>query len=152
MRRIPSLSSPHVSTPRIATSNAEIQNCFELMKELRPHLQRETFLALVRQMEKEAYHLAYIEQEGVIVCLSGYRVSNNLIFGKNLYIDDLVTSAHSRASGLGRMMLAWLRQIAIDEGCEHLHLDTGVQRAESQKFYFNQNMKIVAYHFLESLP
>jgi hypothetical protein len=32
-----------------------------------------------------------------------------------------------------------------------LHLDSGTQRGQTHKFYFRENMTIMAYHFLELL-
>jgi len=140
-----------MEAPKIAKSDFEIERCFGLMVELRPNLRRETFLATVREMESEGYRLAYIETGGMVTCLAGFRVSTNLFHGKNLYVDDLVSSSSHRSNGLGSKMVSWLRTFAIERGCAYMHLDTGIQRNESQRFYFNQGMQIVAYHFSEQL-
>lgn len=136
---------------KIADSNKDILRCFELMQALRTHLVKDHFVSTVRAMQRDGYHLVYIEQERDIVALAGYRIYTNLFMGKNLYIDDLVTCESHRSSGLGKRLIDYLRTTAKSEGCKVLHLDSGTHRGRAHKFYFNQGMTIASYHFSESL-
>jgi hypothetical protein len=43
------------------------------MSELRPHLQREGFVTLVRELEKDGLQLAYISDGEKVVTVAGYR-------------------------------------------------------------------------------
>ena len=137
--------------PRHAAADSEIERCFAVMAELRPHLQAGGFVATIRHMQTEGYRLAFIEQAGQVVAVAGYRISTNLLMGKNLYIDDLVTAAAARSQGHGEQLLAWLRQVARTEQCRALHLDSGTQRERAHKFYFHQGLSIASYHFSEPL-
>lgn len=137
--------------PKQAKSDDEIMNCFAVMFELRPHLEKDSFLSTVREMENGGFRLAYIEQDGEVVCVSGYRVSTNLFMGKNLYVDDLVTADKYRSQGHGEQMLTWLRNAAKEEGCNVLHLDSGTQRQRAHKFYLSQGMFITSFHFAEEI-
>ena len=137
--------------PHQARTDTEIKKCFEVMSELRTHLKKDEFLQLVRQMETEGFRLAYLEDKGTIVAVAGYRIFTNLFSGKNLYVDDLVTSEKERSNGHGETMIAWLRGVAKAHGCNFYHLDSGTQRHEAHKFYFRQGFKIDSYHFGEQL-
>ena len=137
--------------PRDAKTDAEIQKCFDVMSELRTQLKRDDFLPTVRQMESEGFRLAYIEEGDAIVAVAGYRIYTNLFLGKNLYVDDLVTSATARSKGHGEQMIKWLRAKANEEDCRSYHLDSGTQRGQAHKFYFNQGFTITSYHFSEQL-
>ena len=75
------------------------------MSELRMHLKKNNFLTTIRHMETEGFKLAFIEDEGKVVVVAGYRIYTNLFMGKHLYIDDLVTMANSRSRGYGEQML-----------------------------------------------
>lgn len=138
-------------TPRVVTTDQDIERCFEVMVELRPLLPREEFVERVRDMEAQGYRLAYIEQQGEVICVAGYRVTSNLWLGKNLYVDDLVTAEAHRSGGHGAHMLRWLRELAIAEDCKALHLDSGSQRRRAHKFYLEHDLEIVGFHFLEEL-
>lgn len=137
--------------PRDAERDAEILKCFDVMSELRTHLQRDEFVDTVRHMESEGFRLAYIEVKGRIVAVAGYRIYTNLCLGKNLYVDDLVTAAGARSRGYGEQLIKWLRDKAIGAGCRSYHLDSGTARGRAHKFYFNQGFTIASYHFSEPL-
>ena len=49
--------------PHRAMAHSEIENCFTVMSELGPHLERRDFVAVIRAME-ESFRLAYIELNG----------------------------------------------------------------------------------------
>ena len=134
-----------------AITDIEIENCFEVMVELRTHLKKEAFLNLVRHMETEGYKLAFIEDKGKVVAAAGYRIYTNLFMGKHLYVDDLVTLENKRSRGYGEQMVKWLRDIAIKENCNFYHLDSGTQRKDAHKFYFRQGFTIASFHFSEQL-
>ena len=121
------------------------------MSELRKHLKKDEFLRLVRHMESEGYRLAYLEVKGSVVAVAGYRIYTNFFMGKNLYIDDLVTSATERSKGYGEDIIVWLRNLAKEQGCNFYHLDSGTQRHEAHAFYFKQGFKITDFHFSKQL-
>ena len=136
---------------KLAETDNEIEECFDVMSELRTHLYKKDFLKTVRHMESEGYKLAYIEDEGKVVTTAGYRIYTNLMMGKHLYVDDLVTSDSARSRGYGERMVNWLREEAINENCNFYHLDSGTHRNEAHKFYFKHGFTIASYHFSETL-
>lgn len=138
-------------TVKIASTMGDYVACFNVINSLRPHLDQKQFLELVPKMANEGYQLAYIENEAGVVAAAGFRISHNLFMGKNLYIDDLITLDSQRSKGYGETLMAWLRKLATEEGCNKLHLDSGTHRGEAHKFYFRQGLTIASYHFSEDL-
>lgn len=136
-----------MSDPQDAVTDGDINDCYDVMAELRPHVKRETFLPTVRAMEPDGFRLAFIREDGRVVAVAGYRVSTNLFDGKHLYVDDLVTAAAERSKGHGRVLLAWLRALAVEKGCNVFHLDSGVQRKRAHAFYLREGMDLSSYHF-----
>ena len=137
--------------PKIAESDQEIMSCFDVMSELRPHLQRAEFVPLVRHMQSEGYRLAYIEDDARVVAVAGYRISTNFHLGRHLWLDDLVTAGDVRSRGYGDQFIVWLRELARSQGCDYLDLVSGTQRAAAHKFYFTRGFNIASYHFTEKL-
>ncbi|MGB3225601.1 MAG: GNAT family N-acetyltransferase [Desulforhopalus sp.] len=137
--------------PKIAISDVEIANCFEVMSELRPHLVKESFVSMIREMENNGYQLAFIKSEGVIAAVAGFRISTNLIMGKHFYVEDLVVKKSIRSKGLGGILMKWLESRAQNEGCINFHLDSGTQRGDAHRFYFKHDFSILAYHFAKKL-
>jgi len=135
----------------LATSDGKIQDCFTVLKTLRLHLDQGAFLRSVKAMQVEGYQLAYIDSSMGVIAVAGFRISHNLFMGKNLYVDDLITLESERSKGHGENLLAFLRKLALEEGCSTLHLDSGTHRGEAHKFYFKQGLRIASYHFSEAL-
>jgi GNAT superfamily N-acetyltransferase len=132
----------------IATIPEEIRRCHSVMRELRPLFQEpEQFVERVRRQQKEGYQLAFLESEGEVCAVAGYRILESLFSGKFLYVDDLVTRESGRSRGFGGELLDWLVEQARAHGCENLELDSGVQRFDAHRFYFSKRMGISSYHF-----
>ena len=135
----------------IAENAQQIRRCYAVMRELRPHIATEDdFLAQVQRQQKQGYLLAYLEADGEIRAVAGYRYVEFLFHGYFMYVDDLVTRATDRSAGFGGKLFDWLVQQARERGCTHLDLDSGVQRFDAHRFYLLKRMKIASHHF--SLP
>jgi GNAT superfamily N-acetyltransferase len=132
----------------IAKRAEEIRRCFPVMRELRTHLENEDELVeRVQRQQKQGYQLAFVESEGEVRAVAGYRFLESLFSGKNLYVDDLVTRESDRSRGFGGVLLDWLIEQSREAGCESLELDSGVQRFDAHGFYFSKRMHISSYHF-----
>lgn len=132
----------------IANTPVEIRRCHSVMRELRPLFQEpEQFVERVLRQQKEGYRLAFLEAEGEVCAVAGFRMFESLFSGKFLYVDDLVTRESDRSHGFGGQLLDWLVEQARAHGCENLELDSGVQRFDAHRFYFSQRMSISSYHF-----
>jgi GNAT superfamily N-acetyltransferase len=140
---------------REALTDADISRCYDVMAELRPHIPREGFAQRIRrQMTPEGgnYRLAFAEDaQGEVVCVAGYRYAENLVYGRNMYVDDLVSSSRARSAGFGGATLAWLETQARAHGCAHLHLDSGVTRHAAHRFYLRERYDITGHHFAKKL-
>ena len=131
----------------LAKSDREIQSCFDVMVELRPHLKRDDFVARIkRQQEVAGYELAFLTA-GSVKAVAGFRISECLAWGKFLYVDDLVAGSSDRSQGYGGTLFDWLVAYAREAGCDEFHLDSGVQRFDAHRFYLRRRMAIEAHHF-----
>jgi ribosomal protein S18 acetylase RimI-like enzyme len=131
---------------------AELAAAFSVMQELRPHLS--TASAFARQVSRQfaqGYRLLAVSEGETPVGLAGYRFVENLIYGRFVYVDDLVITSRLQGSGLGGALLAEVRRIAQEAGCDHFVLDTGLHMALAQRFYYRQGLLAKGMHFVESL-
>ncbi|MCW8907472.1 MAG: GNAT family N-acetyltransferase [Sedimenticola sp.] len=135
----------------IAQSDRQIADCYPVMSLLRPHLLEEEFVSRVRAQQSAGYQLAVAGREGETVAVAGFRVSENLAWGRFLYVDDLVTAQQHRSQGVGRELLGWLREYAASRGCREVHLDSGMQRQSAHRFYLREGMDRAGYHFAQTL-
>jgi GNAT superfamily N-acetyltransferase len=135
-------------TIRIAETPAEIAHCFPVMAQLRPHLERKEFVARVQRQMADGYRLACLNAGGSVKSVAGYRIAENLAWGRFLYVDDLVTDEAARSKGYGKALLAWLAGQARQNGCAQLHLDSGAQRKDAHRFYLREGMENGGFHFV----
>lgn len=131
---------------------------FEAMRALRTELADvEEFVRQVDEVQRaEGYRLAAAFEEGEerAAAVAGFRLGNNIAWGHFLYVDDLSTLPEARRRGHGRALLEWLLEEAGRQGCDQLHLDSGVglDRADAHRLYLNSGMVISAHHFARLVP
>jgi len=143
------MSSAKVAAWRIGLANTPeaIGRCSSVMRELRPHIEAIDFAARVLNQQKEGYQLAFLELDGAVRSVAGFRILNLLFSGRTLYLDDLVTHDSDRSRGFGAALFDWLVEHAKEQACTRLTLDSGVQRFAAHRFYLNQGMDITSHHF-----
>ena len=132
---------------REAEKREEIARCFDVIRELRPHLEPASFVGQVLRQQAQGYRLAFLEEAGAVQACAGFRISENLAWGKFMYVDDLVTAASVRSRGFGGELFDWLVAQARATGCAQFQLDSGVQRFAAHRFYLAKRMEITSHHF-----
>ena len=125
-----------------------VARCFPVMRQLRTHFEDEKkFVAQVERQRAAGYRLAFLEDDGRVRAVAGYRMSESLFSGRFCYVDDLVTDAATRSLGHGGALFDWLVAQARAAGCGKLELDSGVQRFAAHRFYLTKRMIIASHHF-----
>lgn len=126
---------------------------FPAMRELRTGLSNErAFVTQVDQVQRPAgYRLigCVTDDDGPAVAVAGFRLGDNLAWGRHLYIDDLSTSPAARGQGHAGQLLEWLMREAGRLGCAQIHLDSGVgaNRQAAHRLYLNAGYRISSHHF-----
>jgi GNAT superfamily N-acetyltransferase len=129
-----------------------INASFALMRVLRPHLEApDRYVQQVLRQTGQGYRLLAAKEGEEIVGLAGYRELENLLYGRFVYVDDLVVSPALRRSGLGGRLLGAVRHEALQRGCAHLVLDTGLHMPLAQRFYFRYELLARGMHFTQKL-
>lgn len=131
-----------------AKNQEHIRSCYALMLQLRPHLKtQEEFITQVLHQMQEGYLLAYLQENGAVRSLAGFRILTFLAWGKVLYIDDLVSDEAARKHGHASKVLQYVIDRAKEAHCDEVHLDSGPQRHDAHRLYLNHGFKIIGHHF-----
>lgn len=138
---------------QIANSDSSIESCFSALKALRPHLEKDTFLNIIKGMKNRGYHLIYIAENGIAQAVLGYRFTEHLMWGKAIYIDDLSTLPEGRGKGYASALLRFVDDVAKSEGCNQIHLDSGSNpgRYDAHRLYLNEGYNITSFHFAKDV-
>ena len=121
-----------------------------LHRDLRPQLPADYAGAMARVFASGG-RLVLATQEDAVLGLAVWRVLENTMFGRFLYVDDLVTDSALRSRGVGKALLSRCEAIAVELGCREFVLDSGVQRASAHRFYFREGLIVRAFNFGKSL-
>ena len=132
---------------KTAETVQQMESCYPVMAELRPHLSAEQFLNQVQMQYQFGYQLTYFEVDNAVVAVAGHRISHNLAWGKFLYVDDLVTAEQHRSKGYGKQLLDWLIDYARQQACQQFHLDSGKQRKDAHRFYEREGLRNMGHHY-----
>ena len=133
---------------RAAEDAAALAACFPVLRALRPHLaDPAAFAAQVERQHAQGYRLLAAWRDGQAVGAAGWRLTENLIHGRFAYVDDLVVAETERRFGLGARLLAAVADAARAAGCRRMILDTGLENALAQRFYFRFGMLARGLHF-----
>jgi GNAT superfamily N-acetyltransferase len=137
-------------------SDEDILRSWEVVLELRPHLQKDRFLATIREMmQEDGYQMIGIpsagENQGIIAAFAGFRHMHKLHMGRGIYIDDLCTLPAHRGKGYGGQLLDYIHGLARENGKDNVTLDSGYQRHAAHRLYLNKGYVLGAHHLNKKL-
>lgn len=136
----------------LVDSEARCRECFAVMRELRPQLTDEqAFVEQVFRQGEQGYRLLALRERGQVIGLVGFRATENFLYGRFVYVDDLVVTASQQRRALGAGLLEAVRQHTRALGYRHLVLDTGLHMPLAQRFYFRQGLLAKGMHFFQDL-
>lgn len=131
----------------------ELERCFPVMKELRPHLNVQEYLEIYRHAHAmDGYEIVAMEQDGQIVAVMGYRILYDFVRGRHLYIDDLVSTEKLRSKGFGAALLKHAEVISKDLNCKSMRLCAVLENEPGIKFYEKNHWTKRAYAFTKKVP
>ena len=133
---------------RDAETESSVAACFPVLSQLRPSLA--SVPALVEQIgrqRQEGYRLLAAWRDEKVIGIAGYRLQENLIYGRFVYVDDLAVLDGERGGRVGVCLLDAVVAAATAAGCGQLILDTGLGNALAQRFYFRYGLLTSALRF-----
>jgi GNAT superfamily N-acetyltransferase len=133
---------------RHAETDTEVASCFPVIVQLRPHLaDADELVTRVARQRAAGYRILAAWRGDVPIGLAGYRVEENLIHGRFIYVDDLVTIEAKRRSGVGARLLDAVAEEGRKLGCNRLVLDTALDNVLAHRFYYHQGLLARALRF-----
>ena len=132
---------------RSLTTADELRAAWPVVQQLRPHLDQDRFVAQALRQMADGYRATALYDDGVARAYEGWRVHEFLVYGRHVYVDDLVTDETARSHGYGKALLDWLKAEAKRLDCVRLQLDSGTHRKDAHAFYLREKLRIDAFHF-----
>ena len=135
-----------------AASKDDLDAVYELMKQLSRHdFTKEQFESCYFY-NLENNHILVHEQDKHICGCGVLNISYHLHFSrKTAEIVNLVVDVNARSCGIGKELLASLEQIAIDNGCVCIELDSAKHREDAHRFYEREGYASTHYKLTKEL-
>ena len=129
-------------------SQKEIVEAYPIMKQLRSHLDQETYVGLVSEaQQKDRYRMYALNQNEKIVAVVGFKPMITLYYGRFIWVCDLVTDDHQRSKGYGELLLEFVHDWAKEHHYESVALSSGLQHFYDHKMGYDK----VSYVFKTDL-
>ncbi|WP_299552668.1 GNAT family N-acetyltransferase [Seonamhaeicola sp.] len=103
------------------------------------------------EMITQNYECAVIYDGDKLIGVSGLWFCTRHYSGRSVEPDHVYIDKDYRGKGLGKQFFNWIYNYVKEKGYEAVELNTYVSNAPSHKFYFNEDFKILGYHFLKKL-
>lgn len=132
--------------PQMAGLN-DIPKLVNVIKELRPHLTEDEIRNLLPGMFNEGFQICYIGDAREAFSFAGFRILTFLYSGRTLYVDDFATLPKHRKKGYAKIIFDRVKEIAVQENCDHFSLDSSFQRFDAYRFYLNNELRVESLHF-----
>ena len=132
---------------RIAETVEELKLISPVLLQLRPQYSEDTLIKQIQSQQADGYRVAYVTDAENVLCVAGFVMGQKLAWTKHIYVDDLITNEAHRSTGAGKFLVDWPKKFGIDNGCQQLHLDSGVTRFAAHRFYLREGFNITSHHF-----
>ena len=105
-----------------------------LLRVLRDKLDDATFDHRLARAVAQGYRVLAAYDDDRMVGALGYRLTDDLCWGRTFYIDDLVVHPGYRSGGIGAQLLAAAREVASKD-CDAIRLCSDLTRENAHRFY-----------------
>jgi GNAT superfamily N-acetyltransferase len=149
--RLDVLTVADIELVDLEPGNDRLDEVLVVLRELRPHLTATSFSSVYAEGHPQGLRFTAAYEGGRCLGVAGWRIVATTANLRKLYVDDLVTTADARSTGVGRTLLAALAERAERAGCSAIDLDSGVHRADAHRFYMREGLTISSFHFAREL-
>lgn len=132
----------------ISPDDPRLDSVYPVMHELRTEMSVADFKATYEAGYPSGYRVAALFDSGECRAAAGYHLSYGFLHGRFMYVDDLVTASAHRSKAYGKALNDHLVQLAENEGCSGVQLDSGTHRTDAHRFYFREGYVITSFHFV----
>ena len=107
--------------------------------------------ALSEMFQFDNYYCFGLYQNNELIGISGGWVTVRIYSGKQLEIDHFIIDENKRSGGFGKTFISLLESWATENNCKTVELNAYVESSRSHKFYFQENYKILGFHFQKKI-
>lgn len=124
---------------------------WSLVTELYPEMTLEKYNELLQKMLPHNYRQVVAFDGIQAVGLSGIWIGHKLWCEKYLELDNVVVHEDYRSKGVGAQLYQFIEELAKEEQCSMVALDSYTTNFAAHKFFYNHGMVPKGFHFIKYL-
>ena len=138
-------------TVRKLIDKKEMLSFHPLIKQLYPSLSAEDYDMQLDDMIPSRYSQVGVFEGDKKIGMAGVWIGHKFWCGKFLEIDHVIVLDSYRSQGIGKLIFEFMKNMAREEGCLSLGLDSFTHNHRSHKMFFKEDFVIKGYHFVHAL-
>ncbi len=105
----------------------------------------------LNDMKAYNYHCIGVCDEQQLVGICGFWILCKHYIGKHIEPDNVVILPEYRNKQLGELMMQWIEEYAVKEGCVALELNCYIGNQKGLKFWFRRGYTMLGFHLRKNL-
>jgi GNAT superfamily N-acetyltransferase len=139
-------------TTKIFDKNSEMMLAFPLIKQMYPKLDIVAYKENINEMtEGGNYKMLAVFMDENLVGITGFWMLRRFYCGRYIQIGNMVVDANKRGAGIGRVILQKIEEIARENNCHKIILDSYTENKKSHSLYFREGFFVEGLHFMKNL-
>jgi GNAT superfamily N-acetyltransferase len=138
-------------TVRKLTNKKEMLSFLPLINQLYPSLSADDYSLQLDEMIPFRYSQVGVFEGKKQIGMAGVWIGHKFWCGKYLEIDHVIVLESHRSQGIGKLIFDFMKNMAREEECHSLGLDSFTHNNRSHKMFFKEDFVIKGYHFVHAL-
>jgi diamine N-acetyltransferase len=121
------------------------------LKLLNDTIADDTLESRLTEMFAQGYKCVGIFDEDKMIGLSGLWILTKYYVGRHIEPDNVIIHPSYQGKGIGELLMQWIYEYAVAQGCVASELNCYTTNHAAQKFWANQGYKILGFHYQKKL-
>lgn len=132
-------------------TSADFSPAYPLVIQTNPTLSKSDFNKRLKKMLAIGYRCIAMVENDEYLGICGFWVGTRFWCGDFIDLDNVVVDEKHRGKNIGKKLVAWVENLAEQQGCSQVGLDCYVTFNNAHRFYFREGYIIKGYHFIKPL-
>ena len=128
-----------------------IQSIIPLLQILNDKISKEVLQERLAEMVERGYECLGVYEGDNLIGICGLWILIKYYVGRHLEPDNVMILPEYRGKGIGERMMEWVYEYGRVKGCIASELNCYVSNSGGQKFWANEEYRIIGFHYQRKL-
>lgn len=122
-----------------------------LLQVLNDKISEEVLKERVTEMVERGYECVGVYDDQKLIGICGLWILTKYYVGRHIEPDNVMILPEYRGQGIGEKLMEWVYEYGKSKGCIASELNCYTSNTSGQKFWTNEDYKIVGFHYQKKL-